>query len=42
MNGDGALGSHGYGGHFYHHLWDIVGSYVISHVQEFFNCGVLI
>ena len=41
MNGDGAPGPDGFGGHFYHTFWDIIEVDVIQSVQEFFTTGVL-
>jgi hypothetical protein len=41
LNGDGAPGPDGFGGHFYQFFWDIVGSDVVNSVQEFFLKGVL-
>jgi hypothetical protein len=41
MNGDGAPGPDGFGGHFYQHFWDIVASDVIYAVQSFFLTGKL-
>jgi len=42
LNGDGAPGPDGFGGHFFQHFWDIVSSDVISSVQEFFYTGSII
>jgi len=41
LNGDGAPGPDGFGGHFYQTYWDIVGAEVVQSVQEFFISGVL-
>jgi hypothetical protein len=41
LNGDGAPGPDGFGGHFYQTYWDIVGNDVIQSVQEFFITDVL-
>jgi len=41
LNGDGAPGPDGFGGHFYHTFWDIIEVDVIQSVQEFFMTGVL-
>jgi len=42
LNGDGAPGPDGFGGHFFQHFWYIVASNVISSVQEFFYTGSII
>jgi len=39
---DGALGPHGFGGHFYHYFWDFVANDVVMSVQEFFRTGILL
>jgi len=36
LNGDGASGPDGFGGHFYQTFWDIVAMDVVNFVQEFF------
>jgi len=41
LNGDGAPGPDGFGGHFYQTFWDIVGRDVVHSVQEFFHEGLL-
>jgi len=41
LNGDGAPGPDGFGGHFFQTFWDIVASDVIQSVQDFFISGVL-
>nr|ABE87589.2 RNA-directed DNA polymerase (Reverse transcriptase); Ribonuclease H; Endonuclease/exonuclease/phosphatase [Medicago truncatula] len=41
LNGDGAPGPNGFGGHFYQTYWDIVGADVIQSVQDFFISGQL-
>jgi len=41
LNGDGAPGPDGFGGHFYQTFWDIVGDDVVNSVQEFFLNGML-
>jgi hypothetical protein len=41
LNGDGAPGPDGFGGHFYQTFWDIVGVDVVNSVQEFFLDGRL-
>jgi len=41
LNGDGAPGLDGFGGHFYQTYWDIVGKDVVQFVQEFFQGGLL-
>ena len=41
LNGDGAPGPDGFGGHFYYSFWEVVGSDVVHSVQEFFQAGVL-
>jgi len=41
LSGDGAPGPDGFGGFFYQHFWDILGSDVILSVQEFFWTGAL-
>jgi len=41
LNGDGASGPDGFGGHFYHTFWDIIETNVIHSVQEFFLTGSL-
>jgi len=41
LNGDGAPGPDGFGGHFYQTYWDIVGFDVVHLVQEFFLGGML-
>ena len=41
LNGDGAPGPDGFGGHFYQTYWDIVGADVIQSVQDFFISGQL-
>jgi hypothetical protein len=42
MNVDGAPGPDGFGGHFYHHFWDVVATDVVLAVQEFFVQGKLL
>jgi hypothetical protein len=42
MNVDGAPGPDGFGGHFYHHFWDIIAHDVGLAVQEFFLHGKLV
>jgi hypothetical protein len=41
LNGDGAPGPDGFGGHFYQTFWDIVSNDVVKSVQDFFPswCG---
>lgn len=41
LNGDGAPGPDGFGGHFYQTYWDVVGTDVIHSVQDFFISGQL-
>jgi len=41
LNGEGALGPDGFGGHFYHTFWDIIEADVIQLVQKFFVTRVL-
>lgn len=41
LNGDGAPGPDGFGGHFYQTYWDVVGADVVQSVQEFFITDVL-
>jgi hypothetical protein len=41
LNGDGAPGPDGFGGHFYQTFWDIIGGDVVHSVQEFFLGGTL-
>ena len=41
LNGDGAPGPDGFGGHFFQTFWDIVAPDVIQSVQDFFITGVL-
>lgn len=41
LNGDGAPGLDGFGGHFFQTFWDIVAFDVIQSVQDFFITGVL-
>jgi len=41
LNGDGAPGADGFGGHFYQTFWDIVGKDVVQSIQEFFQGGSL-
>jgi ribonuclease HI len=41
LNGDGAPGPDGFGGHFYQTFWDIVALDVVNSVQEFFLTGSL-
>jgi len=41
LNGDGAPGLDGFGGHFYQTFWDIVGFDVVHSIQEFFLGGML-
>lgn len=41
LNGDGAPGPDGFGGHFYQTYWDIVGANLVTSVQEFFREGRL-
>ena len=41
LNGDGAPGPDGFGGHFYQTFWDIVGVNVVNSVQEYFLDGRL-
>lgn len=42
LNGDGALGLDGFGGHFIQYFWDIVAHDVVCSVQDFFYSGVII
>jgi hypothetical protein len=42
MNVDGAPGPDGFGGHFYHHFWDIIANDVVLAVQELFLHGKLV
>jgi len=41
LNGDGAPGPDGFGGHFYQTYWDIVGRDVEHSVQDFFQGGLM-
>jgi len=41
LNGDGAPGPDGFGGHFYQTFWDIVGVNVVNSMQDFFLDGRL-
>jgi hypothetical protein len=41
MNGDGAPGPDGFGGHFYQTFWDIIENDVVASVQSFFLTGKL-
>jgi len=41
LNGDGAPGLNGFGGHFYQIYWDIIGADVVQSVQEFFTSCIL-
>lgn len=41
LNGDGAPGLDGFGGHFYQTFRDIVGPDVVHYVKEFFLSGSL-
>ncbi|KAG7593406.1 Reverse transcriptase domain [Arabidopsis thaliana x Arabidopsis arenosa] len=41
IRGDSTPGADGMSGHFYQAYWDIVGSQVITEVQQFFESGIL-
>jgi hypothetical protein len=41
LNGDGAPGPDGFGGHFYQTFWDVIGDDVVNSVEDFFRNGLI-